>query len=136
MYIEIESQGYESIQDITTEVQNTLMESKCNFGLANVFALGSTCGLYIGKFEEGTNKDMLNSLKKIAPKSVKYEHETTTGDDNGYAHIWANFLGSSLTIPIFEGELYLSKTQRLIFADYDNRNSLRKIVITVIPQHC
>jgi len=59
-------------------------------------------------------------------------HSQTWGDDNGFSHIRASFMGPGITIPFTKGKLVLGTWQQIVVIDHDNRPRQRQICIQVI----
>ena len=71
-------------------------------------------------------------LEKIAPKGIKYQHDTTWHDGNGHSHLKASLIGPSLTIPFINGQTSLGTWQQIVFVEMDTRSRERKIVVQII----
>ena len=56
--------------DITTQVQNTIEESKLSDGVAFLFVPGSTAALTTIEFEPGLEKDFPAALERLVPKTL------------------------------------------------------------------
>jgi secondary thiamine-phosphate synthase enzyme len=133
-YISIQTNGYSDIRNITNEVQNIVRKSKIKNGLVNVFASGSTASVTTIEYEPALVADMQDQLEKFAPSAMHSRHSQTWGDDNGFSHIRATFMGPGLTIPFSEGALVLGTWQQVVIIDHDNRPRSRKIFVQVMGE--
>jgi len=76
-------------------------------------------------------KDLPEALNKIAPAGAIYHHDETWHDGNGNAHVLASIIGSSVTIPVVDGILYLGHWQQIVLIDFDNKNRSRTICVQI-----
>ncbi len=132
--IEISTQGHTDIIDITLQVKHVLGETKLKNGNLTVFVSGSTAGITSIEYEPGLLKDLPEAFEKLAPTGVTYHHDATWGDGNGYAHVRAALLGSSLTVPFDNGKLLLGTWQQIVVIDFDNRPRRRNVVVQIIGE--
>jgi len=131
--IEFSTKGNTHIVDITEKVQKAILDSGITEGNVTLFAIGSTTGLSTVEFEPGlVGNDVAAMYQKIAPYGVSYEHNKTWGDDNGAAHLRSTLTGSSLVVPVIDGNITLGTWQQIIFIDFDTRPRSRKVVAQVI----
>ena len=132
--IQKKTKGNCDIIDITNEINNIVINSGVKEGLCTVFSIGSTAGITTIEYEPGLIKDIPKLLDKLIPSAVKYHHDDTWGDGNGHAHLRSALYKTSLSIPIFKGELTLGTWQQVILIDFDNRSRTRRIVIQVLGE--
>jgi secondary thiamine-phosphate synthase enzyme len=130
----IETKGLSDIQDITASVQDIVAASNIHNGLVNVFAVGSTASITTIEFEPALVEDMRDQLEQFAPHTMKSRHSETWGDDNGFSHIRATFMGPGITVPVSQGELILGTWQQIVVIDHDNRPRSRKIFVQVLGE--
>ena len=130
----IQTRGFSDIQDITGLVAESLSKSEITAGLVHVFVVGSTASVTTIEFEPALVEDMKDQLEQFAPKAMRTRHSATWGDDNGFSHIRATFMGPGLTVPISAGKLVLGTWQQIVVIDHDNRPRDRKIFIQVMGE--
>jgi secondary thiamine-phosphate synthase enzyme len=133
-YISIQTNGYSDIKNITDEVQKIVRKSKIKNGLVNVFSVGSTASVSTIEYEPALVADMQDQLEKFAPSAMHSRHSQTWGDDNGFSHIRATFMGPGLTVPLSEGALVLGTWQQVVIIDHDNRPRSRRVFVQVIGE--
>ena len=122
-------------RDITREVTSAVAKSGIRDGLACVFTPSSTSAILTNEFEPGLMaEDIPAALERLFPESLGYGHERRWGDGNGYAHVRASLLGSSLVVPFSARQLQLGTWQQIIVADFDNRPRSREIVLQIIGE--
>ncbi|MCP5497864.1 MAG: YjbQ family protein [Leptospiraceae bacterium] len=132
--ISLKSRAFDSIYDITSQVQAIVQESSIQNGMVNVFNIGSTASITTIEFEPGLQKDLPEFLNKIIPRGDSYNHDLTWGDGNGDAHLKASLIGPQITCPIKDASLVLGTWQQIILVDSDNRPRNRSIIVTVMGE--
>ncbi len=125
----LETNGRTDIVDITQQVAKIVEESEFTEGSALVFAPGSTAGITTIEYEPGLLKDYPSFFEKIIPSDVRYAHNDTWHDGNGYSHVRAALQGASFVVPFSAKRLLLGTWQQIIFIDFDNRPRSRKIIV-------
>ena len=132
--IKIETSEGTDILDITTQVQDSVLQSGIADGSMVAFVSGSTAAVTTIEYESGAVSDLRRAIERIAPKDITYEHDKRWGDGNGYAHVRAALLGPSLTVPIRRKSLLLGTWQQIVLVDFDNRPRRRKVVIQTMGE--
>lgn len=132
--ITVETRGHTDIVDITSRVVEALDYSGLSRGILTVFVPGSTAGVTTIEYEPGLLKDLPEVFQRMAPTGVRYHHDATWGDGNGYAHVRAALLGASFTAPFTEGRLMLGTWQQIVLVDFDNRPRRRQLVVQIIGE--
>ena len=133
-YFEVSTQGFSDIKDITDKVREIVGRSSVKNGLVNVFAVGSTASITTTEYEPALVEDVREHLEWLASRDMKSRHSETWGDDNGFSHIRATFMGPGLTVPVSEGSLVLGTWQQIILIDHDNRARERKLFVQVMGE--
>lgn len=133
-HIIIETKGFSDIKDITALVQEIVSGSGIKNGLAHIFSVGSTASVTTIEYEPALIEDMKEQLEKFAPHTMKSRHSETWGDDNGFSHIRATFMGPGLTVSVSDSSLVLGTWQQIAVIDHDNRPRSRKIFIQVMGE--
>ncbi len=116
---------------ITSEVLGNVP----NFPETGIFTLyikHTSAGLTIN---EAADPDVLvdyeSIFNKIVPENMPFLTHTIEGPDDMPAHIKATLVGSSITIPITNGQLNLGTWQGIFLCEFRNRGGSRKVVATV-----
>ena len=130
----IQTDGYSDIKDINEKVKAIVHKSKTKNGLVNIFAVGSTASITTIEFEPALVEDMRDQLEKFASRTMHSRHSQTWGDDNGFSHIRATFMGPSLTAPVSDRNVLLGTWQQIVVIDHDNRPRSRRIFVQVIGE--
>lgn len=126
------TRGFTDIIDITQKVKSAVYKHNLKNGNVVVALPGSTAAITTIEYEPGLIKDLPDILNEIAPMDKTYHHDDTWHDGNGYAHIRAALIGSSVTIPLIDGALLLGTWQQIVLIDFDNKPRARNIYVQII----
>lgn len=132
--IQKKTKGNCDILDITSDINTIVLKSGIKEGNCTVFSVGSTAGITSIEYEPGLLKDIPKLLDKLIPSALRYHHDDTWGDGNGHAHLRSALFKTSLSIPIFKGELTLGTWQQVVLIDFDNRSRTRRIIIQILGE--
>ena len=131
---QVKTQGQNDCVNITEVVQQAVERAKIKHGLATVFVTGSTAGVTTIEYEPGVVNDLKEALRRLFPEHVRYAHHDTGGDDNGFSHLRASFIGPSLSIPIVGGKLQLGTWQQIVLIDFDTHPRSRSYLIQILGE--
>ena len=105
--------------------------SKMRVGLLHVFIQHTSASLTINEAADAdVRHDLESSLNALAPEDFPYEH-TIEGPDDMPAHVKASLMGSSVSIPVGDGELLLGTWQGIYLCEHRNRGGSRNLVLTL-----
>lgn len=128
------TEGDGTIIDLSERISAAVLESGIRDGVAAVFVPGSTAAVTTIEYEPGLLVDLPDFFEKIIPSNVKYKHDETWGDGNGFSHLRAALVGPSVTIPVSDGKLLTGRWQQIVFIDFDNRPRERKVLVNIIGE--
>ena len=142
---QIRTQGQDDCVNITDAVQQAVSQANIRQGVATVFVTGSTAGVTTIEYEPGLVRDLKDAVRRLFPESLRYAHHArpgdgsrrageAAGDDNGFSHLRASFIGPSLTIPIVKGHLQLGTWQQIVLLDFDTHPRTRSYLIQVMGE--
>ncbi|MGB9199957.1 secondary thiamine-phosphate synthase enzyme YjbQ [Methanobacterium sp.] len=117
------------IKDITQEIQLIVKQSHCKNGIVNIYSKHSTSGIVINENETGLIKDFKSALEDLVPVEGNYNHNCI--DNNADSHIRSFIIGSSETVPLYNGKLDLGTWQSIFFVELDGPRN-RKITVTIM----
>ena len=101
-------------------------------GLLSLFIKHTSAALTINEnADPSVRTDFESIVNHIVPENLPFLKHTLEGPDDMPAHIKASFIGSSVTIPITNGELNLGIWQGVYLCEFRNRAGGRKIVATI-----
>lgn len=128
--ISVSTSRREELVDITLQVQEAVIQSGVENGLAVLYVQGATAALMIQEnWDESVQTDVLDLLRKLIPKGV-WLHDRQDG--NGDSHLKAGLVGPSESIPIIDSRLGLSRWQNIFLCEFDGPRSERNVVCTII----
>lgn len=130
----LSTKGRDDCVDVTATIQRVVSRSGIRQGLASVFVTGSTAGVTTIEFEPGLVSDLQEAVRRLFPEDLRYAHHEAAGDDNGFSHLRASFLGPSLSVPVAEGRLQLGAWQQIVLVDFDTHPRSRSFVIQLIGE--
>ncbi len=130
--IDIPTNGYSDVIDITHRVGDVLIESGIKDGMASVFVVGSTASVTTIEFETGVIEDLKDAIERLAPADISYKHDKRWHDGNGFSHVRAALLKPGITVPVMDGSLALGTWQQVVLLDFDNRPRKRRVVVQII----
>ena len=117
---------------ITSEIINALPELKqISIGQLQVFIKHTSASLTINENADPTVRiDFESHFNKIVPENMPYYIHTYEGADDMPAHIKSSLLGSSIQIPITNGNLNLGIWQGIYLCEHRDSGGNRKLVLT------
>ena len=121
-------------RNISPEVHEFVAESGVSTGIVVVHLTGSTGTITTIEYEEGALKDLRRALDQIAPPTLDYEHNKAYQDGNGFSHVRSSMLGTSVAVPVIDGELQLGTWQEILLVNLDNRRRNREVVAVLVGE--
>ena len=131
---QLKTKGRNDCIDITETVQHTVKRANIQQGLATIFVTGSTAGVTTIEYEPGLVQDLKEAVRRLFPETLRYAHHEAAGDDNGFSHLRASFIGPSLTVPIMHGALQLGTWQQIVLIDFDTHPRTRSYLIHILGE--
>jgi len=128
----LETKGFSDIHNLTPDVELIVKDSGIEEGFCHVFAVGSTASISTMEFEPALATDIKEKLEEFASETMKSHHSETWGDDNGFSHIRATFMGPGITVPVRNRSCILGTWQQIVVLDHDNRPRKRHVVVQVV----
>ncbi len=110
--------------DITDEI-NDLLKKYAEVKLVNLFLTHTTAILTTADLDPGTDLDMLDAFEKLIPKlNFRHPHNPSHAPD----HIMSSLIGTSLTLPVKNGQLILGTWQRVVLIEFNGPKDRRVII--------
>jgi len=101
-------------------------------GFLNLFIQHTSAALTIN---EAADPDVLidfeSFINHIVPEQMPWLVHTLEGPDDMPAHIKAALIGSSIQIPIIDGQLALGTWQGIYLCEFRNHATARKLIATL-----
>ncbi len=126
----LQTSSHSQLITITSQISNIVRDNRWMNGLVSAFVQHTTCGITINEnADPDVVSDLLNRLDKIAPWDVKEDRHY---EGNSAAHLKSSILGSSVVVPVIEGDMQLGQWQGIFFGEFDGPR-LRRILVTFSP---
>ena len=115
--------------NITSEVEQAVIESGIKEGLCLVNAMHITASVFINDDEQGLHRDYKSWLDKFAPHEPlsRYDHNLT-GEDNGDAHHKRQIMGREVVVAITDGKLHFGTWEQIFYGEFDGMRDKRVLV--------
>lgn len=114
--------------DITSNVEEVVLQSAAERGIAVVYCPHTTAGITINEnADPDVVRDVLDGLSRLFPRDAGWRH----AEGNSDGHLKATAVGSSVTIPIDGARLALGTWQGIYFCEFDGPRT-RAVTVTVI----
>lgn len=127
MRIELRTERRGQLVDVTAEVRRIVAGSGVADGTALVYCTHTTAGVTINEAADpDVAADILDGLARLVPAHGGWRH----AEGNSDAHIKATLVGSSVLVPVIDGELALGTWQGIFFCEFDGPRR-RSLVVTV-----
>ena len=118
--------------EITSEVEGWLSRQGVTTGLLTLFIRHTSASLTV---QENADPDVIADLNDWFGRLVKegdpHFRHTLEGADDMPAHIKAALLGSSVSIPVSNGRLYLGTWQGIYLCEHRDAGGARELVLTL-----
>ena len=129
IHLPLKPRGFHLITDYIIsgipEIQNYKM------GMMNLFIKHTSASLTINEDADPTVRmDFESHFNEMVPENQLYYRHTMEGSDDMPAHLKASILGSSIQIPITNGNLNMGTWQGIYLCEHRNYGSSRKVIVT------
>tara|TARA_X000000950_G_scaffold121544_2_gene152407 strand:- start:4869 stop:5276 length:408 start_codon:yes stop_codon:yes gene_type:complete len=115
---------------ITHHIKKELPEMT---GVVNVFIKHTSASLTINENADPTVRiDFETHFNELVPETANHFLHTLEGSDDMTSHIKSSLLGSSVAMPINNGNLVLGTWQGIYLCEHRNNGGSRRLVITVV----
>lgn len=118
---------------ITDELLRELPELR-NFkiGMMNIFIMHTSASLSLNENADPTVRhDFESYFNHAVPENESYYMHQDEGADDLPAHIKSSLLGSSLNIPLADGQPKLGTWQGIYLCEHRNHGGSRRLVVTM-----
>ena len=114
--------------DITGQVRAALRKFDVTSGACFIFVPHTTAAVTINEdADPSVGRDINSILSRLVPAGAGYEHS----EGNADAHAKAALVGSSVIVPVEDGDLVLGTWQGIFFCEFDGPRN-RKVLVKSI----
>ena len=118
---------------VTSEVLEAVPElGDLDVGLVNLFMQHTSASLTLNEdASPDVRRDFASWFDSAVPEDAPYWTHTLEGPDDMPAHVKSSLTGTSLTIPVREGQLGLGTWQGIYLCEHRDRGGARSVLVTV-----
>ncbi len=118
---------------ITRDIVQQLPELKqIRIGMMNVFIKHTSASLTINEnADPSVRHDFESYFNRSVPENESYYRHVDEGSDDMPAHLKSSILGSTLNIPISNGQLNMGIWQGIYLCEHRNYGGSRRLVVTI-----
>jgi len=123
---------------ITNDILNSIPVIKTiKNGLLHVFIKHTSASLTINEnADPSVRTDFESHFNYMVPEDQLYYIHTMEGSDDMPSHLKSSILGSSISIPITDGQLNLGTWQGIFLCEHRNRGGSRRLIVTIHGDDC
>jgi secondary thiamine-phosphate synthase enzyme len=104
-------------------------------GVMHVFIQHTSASLTVNEnADPSVRRDLERHTNVLAPENAPYYEHTQEGSDDMPAHIKASLYGSSISIPISNGQLALGTWQGIYLGEHRDHGTERRLIITLMGE--
>lgn len=128
------SEGGFHVFNVTEQARAAVRAAGIRAGSALVYYGHTTGAVIIIEHEAGILLDLEEALARVAPPDHEYKHHLRGWDTNGAAHVGTALMGTSVTVPVLDGDLLIGAFQEIVVVDMEPRGRPRSMVIQVMGE--
>jgi secondary thiamine-phosphate synthase enzyme len=108
--LQVSTKSNREVVDLTPLCRKELPSPRDADGICHLFLLHTTAALTVADLDPGTDLDLLDAFDALVPKlDYRHPHDPVHVPD----HILSALIGTSLTVPIKNGQILLGEWQRI-----------------------
>ena len=120
--------------DLTGEVGKFIRDAGAKEGAVTLFIRHTSASLTIQEnADPSVLADLTTALDRLAPESAGWTHDAE-GPDDMPAHVKTMLTGTSLHVPVLNGELALGTWQAIYLIEHRSRPHRREIMLQFIGE--
>lgn len=114
--------------NITSMVQQAIVESGVKEGLVLVNAMHITASVFINDDESGLHHDYEVWLEKLAPEKPYSQYRHNGFEDNADAHLKRTIMGREVVVAVTNGRLDFGPWEQIFYGEFDGKRPKRVLV--------
>jgi secondary thiamine-phosphate synthase enzyme len=128
--LQVSTRSKREVVDLTQLCRKEFPHAENARGIGHLFLLHTTAALTIADLDPGTDLDLLDAFDALVPKlRYRHPHDPAHVPD----HILSALIGTSLTVPVKNGQLLLGEWQRIVLVEFDGPRR-RELAISFMPE--
>jgi len=120
--------GRRAFINITSKVEECLIESGIREGLCLVNAMHITASVFINDDEPGLHNDFEKWLEGLAPEKPYSRYQHNGYEDNGDAHLKRTIMGREVVVAVTDGKLDAGPWEQIFYGEFDGKRQKRVLV--------
>lgn len=121
--IQIRTQSKQELREITDRVSDFVAVTEVSRGVVLVLVPHTTAGVTLNEnYDPNVERDILADLDRLVPGREDYYRHS---EGNSAAHLKTSLVGSSVMVPVQDGELQLGTWQGVFLCEFDGPRSRR-----------
>ena len=119
---------------VTREILAEIPEiSELKIGIAHIHIKHTSASLTINEnADPSVRRDFETHFNRTVPENMSLYEHTFEGTDDMTSHIKSSLLGSSVSVPITNGQFNLGTWQGVYLCEHRNYGGARKLVVTLM----
>lgn len=117
--------------NITSLVEQCLIESRIKEGLLLCNAMHITSSVFINDDEPGLHQDFEVWLEKLAPEKPYSQYKHNGYEDNADAHLKRTIMGREVVVAVTNGRLDFGPWEQIFYGEFDG-NRKKRVLIKII----
>jgi secondary thiamine-phosphate synthase enzyme len=114
--------------NITSKVEECLIESGIREGLLLCNAMHITASVFINDDENGLHQDIEKWLESLAPEKPYSQYRHNTFEDNADAHLKRSVMGREVVVAVTDGKLDFGPWEQIFYGEFDGKRDKRVLV--------
>lgn len=114
--------------NITSQVEECLVESEIANGLVLCNAMHITASVFINDDESGLHHDYEVWLEKLAPHAPVEQYRHNGYEDNADAHMKRQIMGREVVVAVTDGKLDFGTWEQIFYGEFDGKRKKRVLV--------
>ena len=115
--------------EISADVRRVVADSRVQNGICHVYVPHTTAGITINEnADPDVVADMEMTFDRLVPRDPAYRH----GEGNSDSHVKTALVGTSQTVFVRSGDLWLGRWQGIFLCEFDGPRT-REVLVRVAP---
>ncbi len=126
----ISAAGFDDVIDITTKVENILLNSNVKDALVNIYTNSPGVCIFTYNDKKESIFDILKSINRVFSDEINYKNPNI--ETNLLTSLKMQIFKQNVTLPYSDGKIELNPSERIILADFSKNTYTKQIIVTMI----